>query len=130
MSLGKAEKAVMIFALALLAVFAAYTAVNAVTAPELAISAAEFPAPARAEIESGGGETALININKAAVEELVSLPSVGEVLALRIIQYREEHGRFAVIEDIMNVQGIGEAKYEKLADLITVEDTAERAEEE
>ncbi len=62
----------------------------------------------------------LININTAGAEELDSLPGIGEVLSQRILQYREEYGSFYTIEDLKNVQGIGNSVFDKLKDLITV----------
>lgn len=65
---------------------------------------------------SGGG---LININTASKAELELLPGIGPALAERIIQYREENGYFMSIEDIKNVSGIGEKRFEQLKDKIT-----------
>jgi competence protein ComEA len=67
---------------------------------------------------SAAGEK--ININLATAEELESLPGIGEVLAQRIIDYREEHGPFASVDDLVDVSGIGEATLEELRDLVTV----------
>lgn len=61
-----------------------------------------------------------ININKATQTELETIPSVGPSTALKIIEYREQNGKFKSIEDIKNVSGIGDAKYEKMKDYITV----------
>lgn len=61
-----------------------------------------------------------ININTATQEELETLTGIGESTAKSIIEYREQNGKFATIEDIKNVSGIGDAKYEKLKDEITV----------
>lgn len=61
-----------------------------------------------------------ININKATQTELETIPGVGPSTALKIIEYREQNGRFSSIEDIKNVSGIGDAKYEKMKDYITV----------
>lgn len=62
----------------------------------------------------------LININTATIEELDSLPGIGPSTAERIIAHRESSGPFAAIENIMDVTGIGEAKFEKIKDQITV----------
>ncbi|MGX9757267.1 DUF655 domain-containing protein [Clostridioides difficile] len=59
-----------------------------------------------------------ININTATLEELDTLPGIGEATANKILQHREENGKFASIEDIKNVNGIGDKKYENLKDLI------------
>lgn len=60
-----------------------------------------------------------ININKASKEELMSLPNIGEKRADSILEYRESN-KFETIEDIKNVNGIGEKFYQSLKDLITV----------
>ena len=61
-----------------------------------------------------------VNINTANKEKLETLPGIGETTAQKIIDYREANGKFKTIEDIKNVSGIGEAKYESLKDKITV----------
>lgn len=63
----------------------------------------------------------LININTADIQELDSLPGVGQATANKIINYREEKGKFNSIEEIKNVNGIGDKKYEELKTLITIE---------
>ncbi len=59
-----------------------------------------------------------ININTCTKEQLMSLPGIGEVLAGRILEYREQN-QFKNIEDIKNVSGIGEKKFESIKELIT-----------
>lgn len=61
-----------------------------------------------------------ININKATQTELEMIPGVGPSTALKILDYIEKNGKFSKIEDIKNVSGIGDAKYEKMKDYITV----------
>ncbi len=61
-----------------------------------------------------------ININTAGADELKILPGIGDVLAKRIIEYREKHGGFATIYDITAVSGIGEARFEDIESYITV----------
>ena len=61
-----------------------------------------------------------ININKADESELTSLTGIGASRAKNIISYREEHGAFSRIEDIMNVTGIKEGLFDKIKDRITV----------
>ncbi len=70
--------------------------------------------------EEPSPEPEKVNINTAGAAELTALPGIGEVLAERIVAYREEHGPFAAVEDIRNVQGIGEGKLAAMADRITV----------
>lgn len=61
-----------------------------------------------------------ININTADKDTLAVLPGIGEVLAQRILDYREEHGNFSHVEELLNVEGIGKKKMEAIVDLITV----------
>lgn len=69
---------------------------------------------------SSRAEDSRINLNTATQEELMSLDGIGEVLAGRIIAYREQNGGFAVIEELKNVYGIGEKIFEKIRNKITV----------
>lgn len=62
----------------------------------------------------------LIDINHATAEELETLPGIGPTLAMRIVQYRDEHGPFQTIEDIMNVSGIGPTTFDLIKDYIYV----------
>lgn len=66
------------------------------------------------------GLSGKVNINTASAEQLDTLPGVGESTAQKIIDDREENGPFSSPEDLKRVSGIGEKKYEDLADLITV----------
>ncbi|CEQ18755.1 helix-hairpin-helix domain-containing protein [Paraclostridium sordellii] len=61
-----------------------------------------------------------ININNAPLIELDSLPGVGEVTAQKIIDYREENTKFKSIEEIKNIKGIGENKFNNLKDYISI----------
>ena len=65
-------------------------------------------------------ENIKININTATQEELETLTGIGEATAQSIIEYREENGKFASIEDLKNVSGIGDSKYEKIKEDICV----------
>lgn len=62
----------------------------------------------------------LININTAGIEELTTLTGIGDVKAEAIIKYRSEVGKFKTKEELLNVEGIGEALFEKIKDNITV----------
>lgn len=64
--------------------------------------------------------TALVNINTATREDLMTLKGIGESKADKIISYRETQGGFGCIEDIMNIPGIKEGMFNKIKDLITV----------
>jgi comEA protein len=61
-----------------------------------------------------------VNINYADSEELQTLPGIGEVRALAIIAYREEHGGFLYVEELMEVSGIGPALFENIRDYVYV----------
>ena len=70
--------------------------------------------------ENTAKDSSKININTATLEELDKLPGVGEATANKIISHREENGQFKTIEDIKNVNGIGDKKFEKMKELICV----------
>lgn len=65
-------------------------------------------------------DTGKVSLNTATIEELLTLPNIGEAKAKDIIKYREEHGGFNNIEEIMNVKGIGKSTFEKLKDYIII----------
>lgn len=67
-------------------------------------------------------EPARVDLNQASLEELMSLPGIGQLRAQRILDYRQTQGPFRHATDLMNVDGIGEAIFEKLRDRIYVEE--------
>ena len=81
-------------------------------------SSASVPS-ANAVFEGAGGE-ALVNLNTASKEQLMTLPGIGEAKADAIIRYRTETGLFASTEDVMNISGIKNSVYEKIRDKVTV----------
>ena len=60
-----------------------------------------------------------VNINTATLQQLMTLPGIGEVLAQRILDYRGEHGPFHSPGELLNVSGIGETKLQEILDYIT-----------
>ena len=70
--------------------------------------------------DSGESQSKIININIASVGELESLPGIGEVIAQDIVTYRETFGLFKSKEELKNVKGIGDIKFEKIKELISV----------
>ena len=74
------------------------------------------PPPAAAAPSAGG----LVNLNTATMAELQTLPGIGAVLAQRIMDYRTSHGGFRSVNDLRQVDGIGESKFAQLKDRVTV----------
>ena len=93
---------------------ATQTAAESAAAATPAENTAESVAPAAAE------NTEKININTADAETLMKLPGIGEKMSERIIETRNRMGGYKAIKDILNVEGIGEKKFQKIKELITV----------
>ncbi len=70
--------------------------------------------------ENTSTSSSIININTASESELEQLPGIGPSISSRIIEYRNKNGKFKSIEDIKNVTGVGDSKFEKIKDLIKV----------
>lgn len=73
-------------------------------------------------VDESNGRAALasgLDLNSASASELEALPGVGPVLAERIVEFREEHGRFNSPEDLLDVPGIGEAKLSQFREEIS-----------
>ncbi len=71
------------------------------------------PTP-RKSSKTEGLELSSISLNKGLKQELMRLPGVGEVMSDRILSYRSKRGSFRQLEELMNVEGIGEKKFEKM----------------
>lgn len=71
-------------------------------------------------VPSGTAER--IDLNSATAQEFESLPGIGEVLAQRIVDYRETNGGFHTTEELLDIKGIGEKTYAKIADYVEVRD--------
>jgi competence protein ComEA len=61
-----------------------------------------------------------IDINRANVEELTTIPGIGTALAQRIVDFRDQHGPFGRVEDLLKVKGIGEKSFQKIRPYVKV----------
>ena len=68
----------------------------------------------------GGADAAPVNLNRATVDQLDALPGVGPVTAQKILDWREQHGRFSRVDELQEVDGIGPKSYARLAPLLRV----------
>ena len=80
--------------------------------------AAQAPASAQATVAKPAA--AMVNLNTATQSELEALPGIGPKVAARIVEYRKAKGPFKKIEEVMNVQGVGEKSFLKLRPQLTV----------
>lgn len=77
--------------------------------------------PAGPEGGAGGGVSGvLLDLNSATAQDLDSLPGIGPVLADRIVAWRTEHGRFASVDQLREVSGVGEGKYQSIRSKVRV----------
>ncbi len=72
------------------------------------------------KVKSSGYPAEIVDINKASVNELTSLPGIGQKTAEAIVEYRKRNGDFKKVDEIKNVKGIGKAKFEKISKYIIV----------
>jgi competence protein ComEA len=84
-----------------------------VAAPEAAVAGADPAAP-------GAAPGSKVDLNAATVQQLDTLPGVGPVMAQRILDWRTHNGRFARVEQLRDVEGIGERRFSQLRELVTV----------
>lgn len=87
------------------------------TVPEFAASSGQ---PVSGAASAGSSKTGKVNINTASMEELMTLPGIGETRAQSIIDYRKASGKFKKAEDLMNIPGIKDGSFQKLKDHISV----------
>lgn len=83
----------------------------------IAVFALSFLSPLQAQSKATAKK---VNINTASLDELQTLPRIGEKVAQRIVDYRKEHGDFKKIEELMKVKGIGEKTFKLIRDKIEV----------
>jgi competence protein ComEA len=83
------------------------------------VGSAQTPSASR-DTAKAAKPAAIVNLNTATVAELETLPGIGARVAARIVDYRTQKGPFKKIEELMNVQGIGEKSFLKLRPQLTV----------
>jgi competence protein ComEA len=76
--------------------------------------------PAALAQKSKAPSTEKVNINTATIEQLQTLPGIGPAMAKSIVDYRSKVGKFTKPEELINVKGIGEKKYQKMKDRLIV----------
>jgi len=99
--------------------------INNCVTPKTTTATTSETSSASSEIDTTSTNSAasnnnLVNINTSSAEELTKLSGIGDAKAKAIVAYRDEHGNFEKIEDIMNVSGLGETIFGKIKDNITV----------
>lgn len=114
-------------AVALAGGFTEDAAGDAINLAEAVSDGEQIYIPSKKDVENGYSTEeltkigdGLVNINTASLEELKTLPGIGDMKAEAIIAYREECGNFTSVEDIMNVSGIKDSSYERIKDYIKV----------
>ena len=73
------------------------------------------------QLEAGLQPELLVDLNHASLAQLETLPGIGPSLSKKIVEYREQHGFFTSVDELLNVSGIGPAKLEQFQDLIRLE---------
>lgn len=98
-----------------------------ITATGLAIALAFLATTGLAAAAGKPAPAGKVNINTAGVEQLTTLPGVGEKLAARIVEYRQKSGGFKSTQELMNVRGLGEKNFQKIQGFLSVGDGAPKA---
>jgi comEA protein len=101
--------------------------VNRVSAMAVALAFAFLASAGLVLAEAKPAPTGKVNINTATVQQLVTLPGVGEKLAARIVEYRQKSGGFKSVQELLNVQGIGEKSFTKMQPHLSTGDGAAKA---
>jgi len=78
-----------------------------------------LPSTDTRDVTAADGSLAKININTATTQELEALPGVGEVIAARIVTYREQNGPFRSVDDLIHVEGISDRAIDRIRELVT-----------
>lgn len=91
----------------------------------LLVAGVAVAAPA-AESTNKADSLAPVDLNQATLEELVEIPGIGPTMAQRILDWRDEHGPFERVDDLLKVKGIGEKSFEKLKPYVKVSKSKSR----
>ena len=83
------------------------------------MSVAAMPSETAPETEISASSAGVVNINTADAAQLSLLPRIGEKIAQRIVDYRTEHGGFRSVDELQQVEGIGEKRFETLREGVT-----------
>lgn len=118
MKTTKAERAAIIISVIFIISAVSVVAVRGAEKSHRTVSSVQTQPSAVQEADDNAA-SGLININTASAEQLCTLPGIGEALAERIIEYREENGAYTDTSDIIDVSGIGLATYDGIKDKIT-----------
>jgi comEA protein len=124
--MAKHEKIILLIAAAVVLFVSGFWLGGRLSSGNVSITVEKIPDPVYAAGASATAspppETAavIVNINTATADELAELDGIGSTLAERIVAYRETNGAFRVPEQLMNVEGIGEIKFNSIKNYITV----------
>jgi competence protein ComEA len=77
--------------------------------------------------EPAAAQKVIVNLNTATVDQLMTLPGIGQKTAERILEYRTKSGGFKKIEELMNVKGIGEKSFLKIKPLVSAPPKPDKA---
>ncbi len=77
-------------------------------------------APVAMAQKSKSASTEKVNLNTATAEQLQTLPGIGPSLAKTIIEHRTKNGKFNKVEELLNVKGIGEKKFQQIKDRLVI----------
>jgi competence protein ComEA len=95
-----------------------------IVATALAVAFALAFATGTAVAAAKPAPTGKVNINTASAEQLTTLPGIGPKLAARIVEYRQKSGTFKSVQELMNVQGVGEKNLKKIEPYLSAGDAA------
>jgi competence protein ComEA len=96
--------------------------IHRITAAALGLALAFLASSGLAVAAAKPVPTGKVNLNTASVEQLQTLPGVGQKLAARIVEYRQKSGGFKSTQELVNVRGLGEKNFQKIQGYLSVGD--------